>query len=70
MMKCRYETVRENAHTDELGEYKTFGIRVLAEVASVSDVSPDRAVVDELCRSLNERGISPLELLDVIEKSI
>ena len=70
MMKCRYETVRENAHSDELGEYKTYGIRVLAEVASVSDVSSDKAVVDELCRSFNERELSPLHLLGVIEKSI
>ncbi len=69
-MKCRYETVKEKAYTDELGEYRTYGIRVMAEIASVSDVSLDRAVVDELCRRFNEQGLEPLYLLDVIEKSV
>ena len=54
-MKCRYEAVKERVHSDELGEYETFGIRVTTEIASVSDVSIDGARVDELCRQFNDR---------------
>ena len=67
-MKCRYEAVKERVRTDELGEYETFGIRVTTEIASVSDVSIDGALVDELCRQFNERNLSPLRLLDAIDK--
>ena len=67
-MKCRYEAVKERVHTDELGEYETFGIRVTTEIASVSDVSIDGALVDEMCRQFNERELSPLRLLDMIDK--
>ena len=73
-MKCRYISFREALHSDELGDYESFGIRVLTasgeEIAAVSDVSPDGALVDELCRRCNEDAISPLHLLDVIERSI
>ena len=73
-MKCRYISFREALCSDELGDYDSFGIRVLTasgeEIAAVSDVSLDEAVVDELCRRCNEQGISPLHLLDVIERSI
>lgn len=69
-MKCRYEAVKERVHSDELGEYDTYGIRVTTEIASVPDVSLDGALVDELCRQFNEQGISPLRLLDVIDKSM
>lgn len=73
-MKCCYIAVKECLHADELGEYEAWGIRVTTaggeEIATVSDVSPDGALVDELCRSFNERELSPLYLLDVIDKSI
>ncbi|MBR0442949.1 MAG: hypothetical protein IIX15_01275 [Clostridia bacterium] len=69
-MKCRYEAVKERVHSDELGEYETFGIRVTTEIASVSDVSIDGARVDELCRQFNERDLSPLRLLDAIDKGV
>ena len=69
-MKCRYEAVKERVRSDELGEYDTYGIRVTTEIASVSDVSIDGAKVDELCRSFNERELSPLRLLDAIDKGV
>lgn len=73
-MKCRYVSIKERLHADELGEYETYGIRVTTEggeeIAAVSDVSPDGCLVDELCRQCNERELSPIYLMDVIEKSI
>lgn len=69
-MKCRYEAVKERVHSDELGEYDTYGIRVTTEIASVSDVSIDGAKVDELCRAFNECELSPLCLLDAIDKGM
>lgn len=69
-MRCRYETMKEKVHPDEMVEYKTYGIRVMVEIASVSDVSLDKAFVDELCRKFNESELSPLRLLDMIDKSM
>ena len=68
-MKCRYETVKEKVQDDDLGEYRTYGIRVMVEIASVSDVSLDKAFVDELCRRFNACELSPLNLIDMIDKS-
>lgn len=69
-MKCRYEPVKERLYSDELGNYEAYGIRVITEIATVSDVSQDGEQVDELCRQFNEQGISPLRLLDVIDKNM
>jgi hypothetical protein len=69
-MKCLYVPFIEYKCSDELGEYETFGIRVTTEIASVSDVSIDGALVDELCRSFNEKELSPLRLLDAIDKGM
>lgn len=69
-MRCRYETMKEKVHPDEMGDYRTYGIRVMVEIASVSDVSLDKAFVDELCRKFNECELSPLRLLDVIDENM
>ena len=73
-MRCRYISIKEHLHADDIGDYESYGIRVTTEsgeeIAAVSDVSPDGALVDELCRQCNERALSPLYLLDVIEKSV
>lgn len=71
-MKCLYVPFMEHRCSDELGEYEAFGIRVTTEsgeeIASVSDVSIDGALVDEMCRQFNESELSPLRLLDMIDK--
>ena len=73
-VKCRYELIKQRMYDEDLGEYDTYGIRVRTEsgeeIASVSDVSPNGSLVDKLCRECNERELSPLYLLGVIERNI
>lgn len=67
----RYLTFQETLFTNDLGEYSTFGIKVLDsdnnEILSVSDVSVDEDFVNMLCSDCNENLLEPVHLLDVIE---
>ena len=53
------------------GVHTLYGIRVLNaqghEIASVSDVSADRLLIDNLCGLCTNRQLSPIHLVDVIE---
>ena len=61
----------------DLNFYKTFGIRVFLltngiyhQIGEVLDVSVDKVTVDNLANSLNEKQLSPIYLMDVIEDFI
>lgn len=70
----RYLMFQETLFTNDLGEYSSFGIKVLDsdnnEIFSVSDVSVDECLVNTLCYDCNENFLEPIHLLDVIEDYI
>ena len=70
----RYETVEEYLFSEELGHYKTFGIRGTdasgKEVTFCSDVSANEALAHDICEKCNLFQLSPMHILDVILDSI
>ena len=70
----RYLPIKERLYMDEIGEYISFGIRVIqdtdsekAEILYVSDVSLDFDFVNQLTELCNTLQLEPIHLLDVIE---
>lgn len=73
----RYALISEKLFSSELGHYRSFGIRAFQktecgwrEVAFVSDVSTDRAAVEQLARRCTEGQLDPIHLLDVVEDAL
>ena len=73
----RYALISEQLFSSELGHYRSFGIRAFQktecgwrEVAFVSDVSTDRAAVEQLARRCTEGQLDPIHLLDVVEDAL
>lgn len=73
-MLFRYVPFTETLRSAEIGEYTSFGIRVINHkneiVLSVSDVSVNYGFVCDLCRICNLCHLDPLHLPDVIEDRI
>lgn len=70
----RYASVREKRRMPEIGTYVTYGLRVYErvgkkwhEVAYLSDVCVDSAVVRRLARSCTQGNLDPIHLFDVVE---
>ena len=67
----RYALISEKLFSSELGirafQKTECGWR---EVAFVSDVSTDRAVVEQLARRCTEGQLDPIHLLDVVEDAL
>lgn len=71
--KIRYLTVRETLHSEESGEYVSYGISVRKEereIAFVSDVSTQRDLVERLVWLCNQNGLYPEHLQDVVQDLI
>lgn len=70
----RYLPFAESLRSDELGAYRSFGIKAAdgdgRGIMSVSDVSLDRDFVAELCRKCTDCGLDPVHLQDVIDDNI
>lgn len=70
----RYLTYKENLQSSELGHYISFGIKVFdssnCEVTSVSDVSVDQTLVENLCDVLTLYQVEPVHLMNIIEDFI
>ena len=73
----RYALVSEQLFSSELGHYRSFGIQAFQqtecgwrEAAFVSDVSTDRAAVEQLARRCTEGQLDPIHLLDVVEDAL
>ena len=71
--KTRYILVEEPHHDPELGDYRSFGIAAVRcsfqgreTMASVKDVSTNRAVAAALVRRCNRGRLSPVHLRDYI----
>lgn len=70
----RYVPFKEKLHSDELGTYISFGIKVFDSlnclITSVSDVSTNEAFVQDLCEKCTLHQLHPIHLLDVIEDNL
>lgn len=62
----RYAAIEEELHSDEIGTYVAYGVR-MDETLSVSDVSLDRAAVENLVERMNDGDLDPVHFFDVIE---
>ena len=70
----RYMLIEEELYSPDLGKYHSFGIIALDNtgkvITFVSDVSPDKALVEGICNRCTKGQLYPIHLLDVIEDSI
>lgn len=70
-----YLSFRHRCHSSELGEYPSYGIRVVGThipsgikiIRDVKDVSTEVEVVDALVLLCNDLRLDPCHLLDVIQ---
>lgn len=66
-----YLPISESFHSDEFGNYISFGIVVQNSagtiITSVSDVSLDEVFVTDLCFECSINQLDPIHLLEVIE---
>lgn len=73
-MTFLYLPVEQTLFTEELGSYRSFGLRILQdlggsnqEIMFLQDVSPDRASIEHLSGLLNELQLDPIHIGDIIE---
>ncbi|MBR6656826.1 MAG: hypothetical protein IKL18_01480 [Oscillospiraceae bacterium] len=70
----RYIPFEEALFSDDLGPYKSFGIRIIdfggKTVASISDVSADYKFIADLCELCTLHQLDPIHLADIIEDRI
>ena len=70
----RYILLEEKLESSELVQYRSFGIKVVdgdgCEIMSVSDVSVNKDLVEEICKLCNEHQLYPIHLFDIIEDRI
>ena len=65
-----YTAVKQSLHSEELGEYQSYGIRATmesGEVGFVSDVSTESDFVERLCALCNENQLDPEQLPEIVE---
>ena len=65
-----YTAVKQSLYSEELGEYKSYGIKVTSDgsdVGFIGDVSTEYDVVNKLCALCNEEQLSPEHFPEVIE---
>ena len=65
-----YTAERQSLHSEELGGYESYGIRVTlngAEVGFVGDVSTERELVNTVCALCNEHQLAPEHLPEITE---
>lgn len=67
----KYIPFKEILHSDEFGNYISFGIKVINncenELLSVSDVTPDEQLAVSLCNECTQGQLDPIHLYDVID---
>ena len=66
-----YIVFSEVLHSDEIGQYISFGIQVQDAnghvIISISDVSTDQSFVSNICDECNSGALDPVHLMDIIE---
>ena len=70
----KYIPFRKMLHTEEIGTYVTYGIKVLDQAGCtdtyVSDISVDLNFVLRLCCLCTQHQLDPVHLTDISEDSI
>jgi len=70
----RYLAFKEKIHSDNLGCYISFGIKVVNDnndvLSSISDISLNEDVVKDICRKCTAEELDPIHLIDVIMDNI
>ena len=69
-----YLPIKESFFSSEVGEYVSYGIRVLDsegnEIERVSDVSLNQSIVTELCEKCTTQNLDAIHLFDIIEDNL
>ncbi|MBQ8850428.1 MAG: hypothetical protein IJ011_08875 [Clostridia bacterium] len=66
----RYEAVREELYSDEIGEYTAYGIAVYlgnTRVEFISDLTNDQGEICSLVNKCNENQLDAVHVYDVVE---
>ena len=66
-MECVYRCIERLLYDDNIGPYKSYGIKLDIEV---NDISTDREFVEKLVQHLNKSGADPKHLGDIVEDYI
>ena len=65
-----YFPTTQNLSDEDLGTYTTYGVTVQDDekktILSISDVSPNKQFVIELCERCNQFQLDPIHLSDLI----
>ena len=70
IQKVRYEVVGEYIYSPEIGEYFSYGIAIYVGNTNpkiISDVSLEKAPLEELCRKCTAEELDPIHIYDIIE---
>ena len=69
-----YLPIKESFFSSEVGEYVSYGIRVLDsegnEIERISDVSLNQSIVTELCEKCTKYQLDVIHMYDVIEDNL
>ena len=65
LLNGKYELVTTTIVHEEIGSYIGFGIRYGEH--TVTDISLDRAKIENLIERMNSDELSPLHMMDIIE---
>ncbi|MGN0629373.1 MAG: DUF6514 family protein [Oscillospiraceae bacterium] len=72
-----YKLFEQTICSEEMGEYRSFGIRACRvsesgeeDLLSVSDVSADREFAEKLVEKFNEFQLSPIHLREATEDAL
>ena len=67
----QYLPFREELHSDDIGAYVSYGVRVIDSqgniTESISDVSVDEKFVTDLCNLWTQYQLSPIHIRDVLD---
>ena len=68
-----YHMIAERFHSPELGEYDTYSIVCYRDGEpqfKISDVGCDKEFVQHIVNQLNEQGVAPCHVMDIINDSL
>ncbi|MCH5185185.1 MAG: hypothetical protein J1F64_03575 [Oscillospiraceae bacterium] len=65
-----YQSFKEHRFCEEIGEYVTYGIKTEDEAYTISDISSNDEVIDNITGCMNKNDVSVLHMNDVIEDMI
>lgn len=69
----KYIAVEQQLEHPDIGTYTSYGIKAIKEnkeIAFVSDVSVDKAFVENIVRRCTDLQLAPIHIFDVVEDVI